>query len=150
MQLHLRKWLLRGLSRLACISHAERPGSTSGIAFISATACLFTTWHLAGLECVRLSTHLRHRRFDQSLASFERACILVMITDTLIDEVRLHSSDAPLAAVRKQLLAAIVHWLEEARRELPKVASCLGNAITGDKEVSARLEELNLFISQTN
>ena len=67
-----------------------------------------------------------------------------------MDEVGQHASDAPLAAVRSQLLATIERWLEEARRELPKVASCLCNATAVDEEIGARLEEWRLFISQAN
>jgi hypothetical protein len=150
MRPHLRRCLLRWGFRLACIFHTRRPGRTSGIAFIAGAACLFATWRLAGLECIRLSTHLRHRRFQQSLASFERACVLVVITDALVDEVGQHSSDAPLAAGRGQLLAAIERWLEEARRELPKVASCLCSATAVDEEIGARLEGWRVFISQAN
>jgi hypothetical protein len=44
----------------------------------------------------------------------------------------------------------IEHWIEEARRELPRAASYLCNMATGDKELSATLKTLKLAISQTN
>jgi hypothetical protein len=117
---------------------------------ISATACLYTTWHLAGLECERASAHLRHGRWKQSLVSFERACILVMLTDTLVDVVSQHSSHGPLIATRRRLLAAIEHWLEEAQRELPRVASYLCDLAIGDEKLNASIMRLRLFISPVN
>lgn len=120
------------------------------ISIISAIACLYTTWRLAGLECERASTHLRHGRQRQSLASFERACILVMLTDTLVDVVSRHDSYGPLATTRRQMLAVIERWLEEARRELPRAADCLRNWAADDNELSAMIMRAESLISRTN
>lgn len=129
---------------------SKQPEGTLQISIISAISCLYTTWRLAGLECERASTHLRHGRLRQSLASFERACILVMLTDTLVDIASRHSSHGPLAATRRRMLAVIERWLEEARRELPRAADCLRNLAADDKELSAMIMRSESLISRTN
>jgi len=145
-----RKYNLRHLFRSAYLLFLRQPESAFKISLISATACLYTTWHLAGLECERASAHLRRGRWKQSLVSFERACILVMLTDTLLDVVSQHSSHGPLAATRRRLLVAIEHWLEEARQELPTVASHLCDLAVGDERLNASIMRLQLFITPMN
>jgi hypothetical protein len=147
---HSRDCLLRWLLGLADLFYGKQPERGLEISPISAITCLYATWRLAGLECERVSTYLRHGRWKQSLASFERACALVAATDTLVDVVRQQPLNVPLIVVRARLLATIEHWLMEARHELPMAASYLCNKTTGDQELSTRLEKLKLFISQTN
>lgn len=136
------------LTRFLC---AKPPERTIKLSLVSAIACLYTTWRLAGLECERVSAHLRHGRFERGLTALERACTLVVIADALVDVVGQQSPGAPLAIVCRRLLAHIEHWLEEARRELPMAASYLCNtAIGADGELRATLRRLICFISQTN
>ena len=97
-----------------------------------------------------MSVHLERGHFGRSLASFERTCILVTVTDALVDMVGHHAADAPLITVRRRLLVEIEHWLGDARRVLSRAANCLCSTAVGNAEIGAKIVKLKWLLLQTN
>jgi hypothetical protein len=97
-----------------------------------------------------MSMHLERGHFRRSLASFERTCILVTVTDALIDIVGRHAADASLVTARKRLLAEIEHWLRDARCELSRAAACLRGTGIEYVESNAKIAGLKWLVLPTN
>jgi hypothetical protein len=97
-----------------------------------------------------MSRHLERGHFRRSLASLERTCILVTVTDALVDIVGHHAADAPLITARKRMLVEIEHWLGDARRELSRTATWLCGIGIGNVELDAKIVRLKWLVLQTN
>jgi hypothetical protein len=117
---------------------------------VSAVACLYREWRVAGRELERLARGLTRRQLHEGLRALERACVSLRITEGLVELVAREHAAEPGAAdlLRRELLAEIGPWLEAARRELPAAATMLCSFVTdaasGDAAAAAlrQLEEL--------
>ncbi len=114
-----------------------QPGSRPELSVASAMTSLYRHWVHAGRELERLSSCITRQRFDDGLRTLERACALIRVADELVELV---APGAPSAGehigvhigvlgeaelLRRDLLAEVLPWLEEARRELPAAAMTL-------------------------
>jgi len=114
-------------------SHFNEPSAArSSVSAASAISCLYRHWRTAGLELERLARELTRKRFEEALGALERACISVRIAGDLVGVIERvpceHSGFTQARDLRMALVAEVIPWLEEARRELPAAASVLCSA----------------------
>ena len=107
-----------------------QPGSRPELSVASAMTSLYRHWVHAGRELERLSHCLTTRRFDDGLRTLARACALIRIADELAELVAPGAGEHPgvlgeAELLRRDRLAEVLPWLEEARRELPAAAMTL-------------------------
>lgn len=104
----------------------------SGVTTISAVACLYREWRIAGREVERLSRALTRRHFYEGLRALDQACVSLRYLGEMFEMVARQDAVEEAAAntLRRELLAEILPWLEAARQELPAAAAFLCTLIT--------------------
>lgn len=116
------------------------------VSAVSAVACLYREWRIAGRELERLARALTRRHFHEGLRSLEQGCTSIRIAGGLVELVEREYAAGPAGRLRRDLLAEIRPWLAAARHELPAAAAHLCTLVAdpaGRDRVTAALRQLD-------